>query len=132
MGVSRCPGTGFGQVSDDDVDPPRRDQARDSGPYLACQLADRNAPPGAYGDHYMIPGHPHPGHLPARQVRHHAAPGTRAKIIDGRAAAGRSGNGVEVDAVDHPRRHLAFCREHGLGHDTREGASPSSSPLPAR
>ena len=132
MGASRGPGTGFGQIGDDDVYPPRRDQARDCGPDLACQFADRNAPPGADRDHDMIVGHPHPGHLPARQVRHHAAPGTRAKIIDGRAAPGRRGDGVDVDAVDHPRRHLAFCRELGLGHDTREGASPSPSPLPGR
>jgi len=132
MGASRGPGTGFGQIGHDDVYPPRGDQARDSGPYLGRQLADRNAPPGAHRDHYMIPGHPHPGHLPAWQVRHHAAPGTRAKIIDCRAAPGRRGDGVDVDAVDHPRRHLAFCRELRPGHDTREGASPSPSPLPGR
>ena len=49
----------------------------------------------------MIVGHPHPGHFPARQIGHHAAPATRAKIIDGRAAAGRRGDRIEVDAVDH-------------------------------
>ena len=59
----------------------------------------------------MIGGHPHPGHLPAWQVGHHTAPGTRAQIIDGRAAAGRRGDGVKVDAVDHSRRHVASRRE---------------------
>ena len=50
----------------------------------------------------MIMGHPHPGHFPARQIAHHAAPATRAKIIDGRAAAGRRGDafGTAVDADD--------------------------------
>ena len=55
----------------------------------------------------MIGGHPHPRHLPPRQVGHHTAPGTRAQIIDSRAAAGRRGDGVKVDTVDNSRRREA-------------------------
>jgi hypothetical protein len=77
----------------------------------------------------MIGGHTHPGYLPSRQVGHHAAPRARAKIIDCRAAAGRRGDGVKVDSVDHSRRQGAFCGRNGLGHDTRDGASASWSPL---
>ena len=38
--------------------------ARDSGPDLACQFADRNAPPAADGDHHMIVRSPAPRPLP--------------------------------------------------------------------
>ncbi len=71
----------------------------------------------------MIGGHAHPGYLPPRQVGHHAAPGTRAKIIDCRAAAGRCGDGVKVDSIDHSRHQRASRGRDGLGHDTRDGAS---------
>jgi hypothetical protein len=77
----------------------------------------------------MVGGHPHPGYLPPRQVGHHAAPGTRAKIIDCRAATGRRGDGVKIDAIDHSRRQRPSRGRDGLGHDTRDGAS-SWSPLP--
>ena len=53
-------GIGFGQIGHDDIYPPRPDQPSDSGPDLACQFNDRNAPPAADGDHHMIVGHPHP------------------------------------------------------------------------
>ena len=76
----------------------------------------------------MVGGHPHTGYLPPRQVGHHAAPGTRAEIIDGRAAAGRRGDGVKVDSVNHSRRQRPSHGQDGLGHDTRDGAS-SWSPL---
>jgi hypothetical protein len=80
----------------------------------------------------MIGGDPHPCYLPARQVGHHTAPGPRAKTINGRAAAGRRGDGVEVDTVDDSRRHGASRGRDGLRHDTREGASSWSSSLPGR
>ena len=80
----------------------------------------------------MIVGHPHPGHFPARQVGHDAAPRARAKIIDGRAAAGRRGDRIEVDAVDHSRRQVAPRGRDGPGHDTRAGASSSWPSLPGR
>ena len=79
----------------------------------------------------MIAGHPHPGHLPARQVETPRRPGTRAQIIDGRAAAGRRGDGVEVDAVDHAAARW-LPRRDGPGHDTRAGASSSWPSLPGR
>jgi hypothetical protein len=77
----------------------------------------------------MIGSHAHPGYLPPWQVGHHAAPRTRAKIIDCRAATGRRGDGVKVDSVDHGRRQRASSGRDGLGHDTRDGASASWSPL---
>ena len=125
-------GSGFGQVGDDDVYPPQCDQGPDSGLNLVGQIADRNPPPAADRDHHMIGGHPHPGYLPPWQVRDDTPPGTRAQIIDGRAAADRSGDGVKVDPVDDSRRREASRWRDEAGHDTRAGASPSWSPLSGR
>jgi hypothetical protein len=79
----------------------------------------------------MIGGHPHPCYLPPRQVGHDTAPGPGAEVIHGRAAAGRRGDGVQVDTVDDSCRREASRGRDGLRHDTREGASSWSS-LPGR
>jgi hypothetical protein len=118
---------GFGQISHDKVYPPPAGQRRDSSPDLACQLADRNAPPAADGNHHMIRSHPDPGHLPPRQVGHHATPQTRTQIIDSRAVASRRRDSVEIDTVDHRRPHSVSPGRGEPGHDTREGASSWSS-----
>ena len=123
--VIRSFGSRFGQVGDDDVYPPRADQAPDSGMNLVGQIADRNPPPAADRDQHMIGGHPHPGYLPSWQVGHDTPPGTRAQIIDGRAVAGRCCDGVKVDAVGDSRRREAARSRDDAGHDTRAGASPS-------
>src|SRR6202044_1022611 len=101
------------------VDPAWPHQPGDSGPDLTGHLRDRDPPPAAHGDQHVVGGYPHPGYLASGQVGHHAAPGARGKVVDGRAAADRRGHGVQVDAVDD--------RLGLLGHDTREGESSWSS-----
>ena len=78
----------------------------------------------------MIGGYPHPGYLPARQVGHHATPGPRGQVIDGRAAAGRRGDGVKVDAVHHRRRRGVSPAGTALG--SRDGTTGFPREEPAR
>jgi hypothetical protein len=122
-------GRGVAQIGYDDIHPPGCYQRCKSGPNLTCQLSDWNTPSATDGDHHMIGRHPHPGNLPARQVGDHATPRTGAKIIDSRAGAGRRGDSVEIDAINHSPRHIASPGRDEVLHDTRDGASSSWPPL---
>ena len=128
MKTSRSLGRGFAQVGYYDVYPPWGYHWCKSGPDLSSQLSDRNTPPAADGDHHLTGGHPHPPHLAARQVGDHSAVRAGVQVIDALAAADGCGDSVEIDAVDHTRRHFTVHDRAAPAHDTREDESSSCSP----